>query len=129
MILGIRNLLEHQYVTWKDLIFWVLKQTQFFLELIFIISWLLQYNRNARWVGEKVVSHSSLIQRGMDLYQQFQAVKEGRSLKHLCNFVQASSILQERGLDLLISLGFSVGFLLLLPLLCLFGLDLHFMVL
>ena len=57
------------------------------LELIFIISWLLWNNRNARWAGENVMSHSTLIQRGMDLYQQVQAVKEWRFLEHLCSSV------------------------------------------
>ncbi len=46
-----------------------------FSGLIFIISWLLWNSRNARWVRDKVMSHSTLIHRGMDLQQQCQAAK------------------------------------------------------
>jgi hypothetical protein len=119
MIPGITSVLEHQYATWKDLIFWVLKQNQLSLELIFIISWLLWNNRNARWAGENVMSHSTLIQCGMDLYQQVQAVKEWRFLEHLCSSVRESSIFQEEGKTFKF-FGLLCGVLLLLPLICLF---------
>jgi hypothetical protein len=46
------------------------------------------------------MSHSTLIHREMDLYQQLQAVKEGRSLEHLCSSVQESFMFKERGQNL-----------------------------
>ena len=46
-----------------------------FSGLIFIIAWLLWNNRNARWVRDKVMSHSTLMHRGMDLQPQCQAAK------------------------------------------------------
>ena len=45
------------------------------------------------------MSHSTLIQRGMDLQKQFQAAEEERFLEHLRSSVQVNCLTEERGLD------------------------------
>jgi hypothetical protein len=74
MIPGLICLLEQQFVTWKDLVFWVVKHKQSSRGLYGTIE------MQDGW-GDKVMSHSTLIQWGMDLQQQFQAAKEGRSFE------------------------------------------------
>jgi hypothetical protein len=53
-----------------------------------------------KMVGDKIMSHSTMVHRGLDLQPQFQATKAGKSVEHICSTVHLGSRTEDRMLGL-----------------------------